>query len=371
MKPINFNSTLSSIEEKNHTLYQAIGEIDPDILWEVEEIQKKPVQKPKKIAAKNKGLWVAVACVLLMGASNNSLVRDLIGGGRIQFHPSGGGFRGSFTSLEGRVYEEQENQLFYIFESSLLSKKQENITAYCSETDYYFVPRIDEGGTGTIIVVGGEQGDRGTLLMHYERGDLVTIESHHDAHPNGYGSIFYGIHSNGYKEDWARHVLYFLSPDDTISPEFWGSNLPHTLENHYGTAEKVTDHGYWVQGSNPGPYTMYEARSIAMLEAQALTGGLEADFICEDWNNPYDFSLLLILYLPLDESSHHENPLELEKAHEILQELCDSYTLQVAVNDAETIGNSTYLTPRTIYEVIVTPEGREVTIESQHPSLLQ
>lgn len=349
-----------NLEDRNHVLYQAMGEIDSDILHQVDNMQENPI-KPKvnaKQNAKKRVFWGAVACLCIMGAASNGLVRYVVGG-RIQLKEDGTGYSGSFTSLEGKVYSEQDGVLYYNLEKDIFSKNKEEITDFCSETDYYFLPQLDEGGSGYVIAVGGTEGNRGHILAHYERGELMLLRGELDR--TTYSEIFQ-IDANPYKEIWARHFVEFLGKDGHISPQFWGSDLGEGLMTDYGTAKKVTELGYWVEGYEVAPLTMREAVAVGMLEMQSVEGytGGGASFDCPDWDNPYDFSLNFSLT-----SDQEGSPIDLEATHDILSSLCDTYILRVEWIDIEIIGNSHYHTPRTIYEVVVSPEGREVTMSGE------
>lgn len=351
-----------NLAEREHLFYEAMGEIDCDILYQVEKMQQKPVN-PKiygKKQGQQKALWAAVACFCLLGASHNGSILNLVGGGRVLLKENGG-ISGSFVSLEGRVYSEKDGLLQYHFESSLFSKQNLDITAYCSDRDYYLVPQLDEGGTGYVMAVGGRAGNRGSILAHYQQGTLVVIQGDMD---RGTDPELFSADACPFQDVWARHFMNVLGKDGFISSDLWGKDLGDLLITDYGMAEKVTEQGYWIQGYDQEPFTLWEAVSVVMYEMRLVEGAVGGGMHYEqaDWNNLYNYSLTYQFTL-----SQEETPIDLEAAHEILRGFTENYVIEVSQDDIEIVVDSQgntheYHTPRLIYQMVVSEAGRELTM---------
>lgn len=230
---------------KKDVIYEAMGEIDPDLLDNFDQKYKiSRLELAKRKEKKSKQNWkilqVAACCVLLMGAGTG-LVRHFVGNGFYE-DKIGGGSHSTFETITHTVYEEREDGFYYIFEGEEL-----NITDYCSDTDYFFAPVLDAGGTGYIMVIGGNQGERGFWLGHYEQGNYLVGQWDSEIYGEEITDLFFDFPVSPYPSlIWAHHAPHFLSYE--LSPDFYQETLPDVVELDYGTANKIADIGYHIQG---------------------------------------------------------------------------------------------------------------------------
>lgn len=236
----------------NDLFYKAMGEIDPQILNEIEEIERNE-EKPMK---KKMNLVAMVACCILLIGAGNGLVRELTGGGIFEWKNSEKtGFSFSGEEISHKIYEEREDGLYYIFEGEHI-----NITEYCSDTDYFVAPVLDENGTGYITVIGGKKGERGFILNHFEHKEFFIGQTENEIleYPSiemiQPDKLFNHVNSALPQIIWNHHATHFIG--HTLSEEWIES--PETIENNYGSATKIGDNFYYVQGIEIGVYTPRE-----------------------------------------------------------------------------------------------------------------
>ncbi|MFI3250732.1 MAG: hypothetical protein R3Y07_07200 [Eubacteriales bacterium] len=253
---------------KNEVIYRAVGEIDPDLLDHFDQNYKMTrLELAKRKEKKSKQTWkiikAAACCILLMGAGTD-LVRHFAGNGYYEEKLSGG-FRSSFVAITHTVYEEREDGFYYIFEGAEL-----NITDYCSDTDYFFAPVLDAGGTGYIMVIGGNKGERGFWLGHYEQGNYLVGQWDSEIYKEAVTDLFYDFPVSPYPPlIWAHHAPHFLSYD--LSEDFYQEILPDVVELDYGTANKIAEIGYHIEGYDLEFYNFAEMVKYVPLELQRQT----------------------------------------------------------------------------------------------------
>lgn len=254
-------------KKKNGDLfYQAMGEIDLNLLKEVEEMElnKGNINGTEKRKVKKRKILIGalVGCTLLMGAGTG-LMRQFTGGIVFEWQNSDKTlYQWSADNIVDKVYEEREDGLYYIFEGANM-----NITEYCSNTDYFLVPVLDELGNGYVMVVGGEEGERGFLLKHFDFGEFFIGQEDNEIFIQDvsiYKDYIQGAVSNYPQLAWNHHATHFLGKN--LSQEFYGSDLPDRIETEYGVAEKVAENVYHVQGEKLDVYSVAEQENYIMSE---------------------------------------------------------------------------------------------------------
>lgn len=311
-------------KEGNDLFYKAMGAIDPEILEEVEEMEQELDQHERQIMKKKVNfLLVAACCVMLLGAGSG-FVRYLHEMGSVLFYDKGDVVGGGFTHLYHKVLREENEQLFYIMEENAI-----DISEYCSKDDYFVHPSLDKNGTGFVMVIGGDVGERGYSMYHYEKGIYLASQSEisETLTPWNWGFHFVGelfqmetneIPANFPLMVWSHHSSKFLGLE--LSSD-WIS-LPDTIQNQQGTATKIGDSFYWVQGEEATSFSVDEESNIIR---QALEQEDLADFsagIHENQDGTYTHFVRVAGFATWTEA-------DMEKAEEILEELGFSYVLEV------------------------------------------
>lgn len=254
---------------KDDVFFKAMGEIDQELLDHFDKnfimtpSEKKKSEKIRKLT-KNKLAWVAVCCLVFM-STNNSLVYDLPGGLHFEKKLFDSGFRASSSDITHLVYEERGDEIYYIFEG-----EEQNITEYCSDTDYFMAPVLNVGGTGYVVVIGGNAGERGFGISHYEYGEYLVGQWGSEIHGTDLDLWFYDTLTCPYPSlTWAHHSTHFLTHD--LSEQFYqNETLPETIILENGTADKISDIGYHVKGYDLGFYVYAEAAQYVREELEFL-----------------------------------------------------------------------------------------------------
>lgn len=249
---------------KKEIIYRAMGEIDPDLLDNFDQTyHRTPLESGKGKDTKGKSslkiLQVAACLVLLMGAGvANMLQREFTGGDIFQWHNEDKqGYSYERNTTPEEVYEEREDGFYYIFQGA-----EVEISSYCSDSDYFLAPVLDENGTGYVLVIGGEKGARGFLLKHFEEGTFFI--------GHGYNEIYGSEISWKPNEDepdielassypqlvWNHHATHLLG--HRLSPDWFGRDLPEMLPTNLGEAQKIDGDYFYVQGEALGFYLPYE-----------------------------------------------------------------------------------------------------------------
>lgn len=252
------------MDMKKEIIYEAVGEIDPDLLEDFEQNYKiTRLELAKRKEKKSKQTWkilqVAACFTLLMGAGTG-LVREFADGSVFKWKDADKkGFHWTGEELTEKFYEEREDGLYYIFDGA-----EVDVTEYCSETDYVLIPDLDAGGTGYIAVLGGEKGERGLILNHYEQGELLIGQTEHELVKDSriFSPSYDEIDAKLPQFIWNHHAIHFMGHE---LEETWYQS-PDIIENDYGTAEKVGENLFFVQGYELGFYTPGEQLHYAMEE---------------------------------------------------------------------------------------------------------
>lgn len=253
---------------KKDIIYRAVGEIDSDLLENFEQnynITRLELAKRKERKAQQnwKILQVVACCALLMGAGTG-LVRHFVGGGFYEDKLMGGS-HSTFDTITHTVYEEREDGFYYIFQGAEL-----NITDFCSETDYFFAPVLDAGGTGYIMLIGGAEGERGFWLGHYEQGNYLVGQWDSQLYGEAVTDLFYDFPVSPYPSlIWAHHAPHFLSYQ--LPQAFYQEILPDVVELDHGTAHKIHELGYHIQGYDLKSYNFPEMSNYVNLELNSRT----------------------------------------------------------------------------------------------------
>ncbi len=307
-------------EKKANLFYQAMGEIDINILKELEEMELKlgKANGIEKRKAKKKKILIGalVGCTLLMGAGTG-LMRQFAGGIVFEWKNSDKiNYSLSADSIVDKVYEEREDGLYYIFEGAEL-----NITEYCSDTDYFLAPVLDELGNGYVMVVGGDEGERGFLLKHFDFGEFFIGQEENEIFiqdVSTYRDYIQGATSNYPQLIWNHHATHFLGKN--LSEDFYGSDLPDIIETEYGVAEQVGENVYHVQGEKLGVYSIQEQENYIMKELM-----WKIDWITGLGADGSDGEVIKVR---IDEDWTQERERE---ARELLEEIGFSYQLEFRV----------------------------------------
>lgn len=235
-----------------------MGGINHTILDEIEEMERMEGQTMKK---KMNLVAVAACCVLLMGAGTG-LVRYFEGGGHVVYDDDGNVFGAGFTHMADEVFVEEGEELHYIFQGN-----QIEISQYCNETDYFIHPVLDEHGTGYVMVIGGEEGERGYALNQYSNGEFIMSQSELEGYESDLTMIASLTPENmaGYPQFiWSRHSNEFLGY--YIDTEWY--SLPDTMVTDFGTATKIGEAFYMVEGEALGDFSLEEQAKIIQKELQ-------------------------------------------------------------------------------------------------------
>lgn len=310
--------------EGNDLFYQAMGGIDPEILAEIEETEQEIEGRGGQIMKKKVNFLVAAACCVLLLGAGSGFVRYLNEMGGVLFYDKGSIVGGGFTHLYHKVLREENEQLFYIYEENTI-----DITDYCSKDLYFVHSSLDEKGTGSIMVIGGDVGERGYSMYHYENGVYLASQSEisDTLSPWNWGFHYVGelfqvvtdeIPSNFPLMVWSYHSSKFLGLE--LSSD-WIS-LPETIQNQHGTAHKIADSFYWVQGEESTSFNVDEESNIIR---QALEQENLVDFsagIHENQDGTYTHFVRVGGFATWTET-------EITKAKEILDKLGFSYVLEL------------------------------------------
>ncbi|MFI3116138.1 MAG: hypothetical protein R3Y12_08380 [Clostridia bacterium] len=296
-------------EKKADVFYKAMGEINADILNNVENMDKKTnlhIVKRKSLVA------VVACCVLLMGAS--STVIKLAGGGSFSWKNSGG-YSVNYDVLTGKVFEEREDGLYYIFDDQEI-----NITEYCSAENYFIDTVLDDFGTGYIMVVGGDEGERGYSLSHFERGKFLLCQD--DSEIYGVKTRLSATYGNEVKSSfpqliWNHHAIHFIGYDLTEN-WFFQEDI---IENEYGTAVKIAENMYFVKGCDLDFYSTDEKLYYISNEIQTQVDWLTTKGFSYDDNGVIE----VIIYDGLSEEQEKE-------IRDILDEIGFEYIITIRID---------------------------------------
>lgn len=242
----------------NDLFYKAMGGINPTILDEIEEMERMEGQTMKK---KMNLVAVAACCVLLMGAGT-SLVRHLNDDGGVLFYDQGSLVGGGFTFMYDDIIRAEGEELFYIYEDNNVE-----ISDYCTDDSYFVHPALDENGTGYVVVIGGDEGDRGYSMYHYDHGKYLASQSElWDSAVTLSGEFHYNgddfqvdtseIPANFPLFTWSYHSSKLLGLG--IAPDW--IFLADSIEGD--TAQKVGESYYLVQGEGATSFTVDEEQNI-------------------------------------------------------------------------------------------------------------
>lgn len=243
---------------KKDIMYKAVGEVNPTFLSEFEQMEGQTMKKSGKIQG-YKGALVAASVVLLLGASGGVL-REFVGGGEYQLSPDGLSATATFQPITSQVFREEGERLFYIFDGNELE-----ITDYCSESEYFLAPVLDETGSGYVLVIGGDVGERGYSLRHFEQGRFVAAQSDSALYGSAvdFGDSSKEAVSVSYPQaTWFRHAVQFVGANLS---DTWDT-LADSLELDLGTGTKVSDLGYHVEGYDLGELSTSEQSTLIYLE---------------------------------------------------------------------------------------------------------
>lgn len=304
---------------KKDVIYRAIGEINPDLLENFDQKYKiTRLEIAKRKDRKSKQNWKMIqvaACLMLLMGAGTGLVRHFVGDGFYKDKMTGG-FHATFDTITHTVYEERDDDFYYIFEGAEL-----NITDYCSDTDYFFAPVLDAGGTGYIIVIGGNEEERGFWLGHYELGNYLVGQWDSEIYGEAMTSLFFDFPVSPYPTlTWAHHAPHFLSYD--LSEEFYQEILPDVVELEYGIGNKIDEIGYHIQGYDLGFYIYPEMMDYVTLELIRQTDwctGVGVDH--PKMSNQEGDTMDISIYDDWSEDRERE-------VREILDEIGFPYTLQ-------------------------------------------
>ncbi len=242
----------------NDLFYKAMGGINPTILDEIEEMERMEGQTMKK---KMNLVAVAACCVLLMGAGTG-LVRHLNDDGGVLFYDQGSLVGGGFTFMYDDIIRAEGEELFYIYEDNNVE-----ISDYCTDDSYFVHPALDENGTGYVVVIGGDEEDRGYSMYHYANGKYLASQSElWDSAVTLSGEFHYEgeflqintseIPANYPLLAWSHHSSKLLGLE--IAQD-WIS-LADSIEGD--TAQKVGESYYLVQGESATSFTVDEEQNI-------------------------------------------------------------------------------------------------------------
>lgn len=273
----------------------------------------------KKFTFKNKlvacGILGTLSVGLLMGAGTG-LVRELADGSLFEWkNEDKTGFHHSGDDVADMFYEERVDGLYYIFDGA-----EVNVTEYCSDTDYVVIPDLDAGGTGYVAVLGGEKGERGLILNHYEQGELLIGQSEHELvkYSQMVNPTLGEVVSPLPQFVWNHHAIHFIGHD---LDENWYQSAK-IIENDYGTAEKVGENLYFVQGHELGEYNSWEQLNFVSQEC----------YMRVDWLSSFGGSHSAQLNQEADtlELSTHDDWTEEREAElrAVLDEIGFPYTLE-------------------------------------------
>lgn len=260
---------------------------------------------------------MVACCALLMGAGVNVLVLELTGGNIFEWsNHEKQGYTYQETTTADEVYQEREDGLFYIFEGTEL-----DISEYCNENDYFLSSSLDKNGTGYIVAVGGEKGERGFLLKHIQQGKLLIGHGSSEIY-GGEVTLLpnedVGVASSFPQLTWNHHATHFIG--DTI-PENW-LNSPQIIRNEFGVGEKISKNFYSVKGENVGFYTAQEQLNYVSTEAPfqlEWLSGIAGSFI--EGSTSEDITLSLGVF---DEKTDQREA----ELREFLDKLGFNYSLQ-------------------------------------------
>lgn len=311
-------------KEGNDVFYKAMGGIAPEILDEIQEMEQEINSMGGEIMKKKVNfLLVAACCVLLLGAGT-SFVRYLNDDGGVLFYDQGSVVGGGFTHILHKILLEEEDKLFYQYNGVHVE-----ISDYCSNDRYFVHPSLDKNGTGFVMVVGGDVGERGYSMYHYENGIYLASQSEI---PQSMAVLNYGFHYDGALFQmvtdeipanfplllWSHHsskLLGLYLSQDWIS-------LEDIIENEHGTAQKIGDSFYWVQGERA---TSFNADEESNIIRQALEQRDLVDFstgIDENMDGSYTHFVRVGSFTTWTDA-------EIETAREVLEELGFSYALEL------------------------------------------
>lgn len=223
---------------------------------------------------KNMVAFLSVCCVCLL-AYKSTLITHLPGGGRYEKSMFGYGSSFSARTMHHLFYQERGDEIYYIFEGA-----EENITEYCSATDYFLTPVTDAKGNGYIAIVGGDAGERGMGLLHYDKGEFYVGQWDSELYDIDINTNFYKFENCQYPTlTWAHHATHSIGND--LSTEFFANKtLPDTITLEYGTANKISDIGYHVVGYDLGFYVYSEVEDIVYDELDFLRSKYDAHYVC-------------------------------------------------------------------------------------------
>lgn len=140
-----------------------------DMKFVEEATNTKSLYSPKKLVAI--GL-VATLSFSLVGWTGNFIMKHLALGGIYteSYDPLLGTTTGSVSMSEtARVFEEIDGEVCFIYNNI-----NENITEFCSATEYFVYEELDDDVSGFVIVIGGSEGNRGQFIYNFEDGTMFA-----------------------------------------------------------------------------------------------------------------------------------------------------------------------------------------------------
>lgn len=308
-------------EEAKFEVSKCIGEIDDSFL---EEANRYKVGKRKKI------LLPFVACIaLLCGAF--ATTRDItvynLGAGHtyITWKELDGsiGTETYFPQGEERdVLERRDDELYYVFEN-----REENITNLVSTNQYLADFRLDEEGSGFILVVGGDITQAGFSFYFYQYGKYIfgtyDLNSYHPTENrldvgqwgNPYSAQQY---AEAHEEDsiingkkvtpWIYHADCQFVGD--IPEEFW-CEYPETANFSYGSGEKINDTLYRFRADGEDFIGLTTEEILTMYEEVILIQHYE-DISITEWKVEFigEYEEKITLFLTLPEGKTWDNLLK-------------------------------------------------------------
>lgn len=242
---------------KKETMFKAMGEVNPEFLSEFEEMASNPVTKKNK----NMPIVVMACATLLMGAGTG--VSHLNAGGTVD-HVKGVAV---YTNTLGNVFYENNNELYYV-----LNGNEINITTFSSEESYFLSVELDEVGTGTVVAVGGETGNRGFTLWEMQEGEVIFVR--------GNGEQYLSVSDQNGEES-----LYPQLPWNHHATDFVNENLSKLVNHERLECETVTEVGensYFVEFNNLDEYTSTEASRFVTHEMISRLSWLSSISVTED-----------------------------------------------------------------------------------------
>lgn len=311
-------------KEGNDVFYNAMGGIDPEILEEIVEMEEEIESIGGQIMKKKVNFLLVAACCLFLLGAGTRFVRHLNDDGGVLFYDQRSIVGGGFTHILHKILLEEGDKLFYQYDGTHVE-----IADYCSDTRYFVHISLDNNGTGFIMVVGGDVGERGYSMYHYENGIYLASQSEVPQSMAVWNAAFHfegelfqmvtdEIPANFPLLVWSHHSSKLLGL--TLSSDWF--SLEDTIENEHGKAQKIGDSFYFVEGQGATSFNVDEESNIIR---QTLEQGDLADFsagITENNDGTYTHFVRVGSFTSWTEK-------EIETAGALLEELGYSYVLEL------------------------------------------